>query len=275
MAEEETEERNEMSFLGHLEELRWHLMRSIIAIAVVAVAAFLAKGLVFDTLILGPQREDFPTYRLFCWLSETFNLGDALCIGKPKFELINIEMSGQFTTHLLVSAVLGLVVAFPYIMYELWKFIKPALYDTERKHATGAVFFTSILFLMGISFGYFMIAPLSVNFLGNYQVSESVFNQISLGSYISTITTLTLLTGIVFELPIIMYFLSRVGIVTPQFLRQYRKHALVVLLVLSAIITPPDVTSQILVCIPLLILYEVSIYISASVIKRMEKEANS
>ena len=272
MAEEE--EKEELSFLGHLEELRWHLMRSVIAIMIVAIGAFLYKGVVFDIIILGPQGENFPTYRFFCWLSQTFNLGDALCIGKPDFELINIEMSGQFTTHLLVSAVVGLVVAFPYVMFQLWQFIKPALYETERKNATGAVFFSSLLFLLGVSFGYFMIAPLSVNFLGNYQVSESVFNQISLGSYISTVTTLTLLTGIVFELPIIIYFLSRVGIVTPQFLRQYRKHSLVVLLILSAVITPPDVTSQILVCIPLIILYEVSIYISASVVKRMEKEMN-
>lgn len=272
MAEEE-KEGSELSFLGHLEELRWHLIKSVAAIFIVGVAAFIAKGLVFDTIILAPQREDFPTYRFFCWLSHKFNLGDALCIGKPDFELINIEMSGQFTTHILVSIAVGLVVAFPYVMYQLWSFIKPALYETERKHATGAVFFTSILFLMGVAFGYFMISPLSVNFLGNYQVSEAVQNQISLNSFISTITTLTLLTGVVFELPVIMYFLTRVGVVTPQFLRQYRRHALVVLLIVSAIITPPDITSQVLVCIPLLVLYEVSIYVSAMVVKRREEEA--
>ncbi len=271
MAEEE-QEGKDLSFLGHLEELRWHLIKSVAAIVLVGIVAFLAKGIVFDTIILAPQSEDFPTYRLFCWLSHKFNLGDALCIGKPDFELINIEMSGQFTTHILVSIAAGFVVAFPYVMFQVWSFIKPALYEEEQKYATGAVFFTSILFLLGVGFGYFMIAPLSVNFLGNYQVSEAVHNQISLSSFISTVTTLTLLTGLVFELPVIMYFLTRVGLVTPHFLRQYRKHALVVLLILSAIITPPDITSQVLVCIPLLILYEVSIYVSAVVIRNREEK---
>ncbi len=271
MQEEQFDARAEMSFLDHLEALRWHLMRSAIAIVVIGIVAFLNKNIIFDLIILAPKRPDFWTYLFLCDLSKAFYLEGALCITEIPFTLINIDMSGQFTTHILVSVVAGIVVAFPYIVWEIWRFIEPALHPKEKKNSRGLILSVSFLFTIGILFGYYFIAPLSVNFLGSYQVSVDVPNQISLVSYITTISTITLASGLVFELPILIYFLTKIGIVTPQFLRTYRKHSIVVILILSAIITPPDLSSQILVSIPILILYEISIYISAITIKRSAK----
>ncbi len=259
----------EMSFLEHLEVLRWHLVRSAIAILLFAVLAFVFKNIIFDSILLGPKNADFWTYRMFCKLSYFLNFGDALCIGKDlQFELINTDMSGQFTTHVSTSIIAGIVFAFPYILFEFWTFIKPALTNKESNYAKGTVFWGSLLFGMGTLFGYFLIAPLSVQFLGNYQVSDLVSNRINLSSYISTVTLVTLSCAFVFELPLLVFFLSKLGLLTPQFMRKFRKHAVVVVLIVSAIITPPDVTSQILVSLPLLVLYEISIFISASVNKK-------
>ena len=172
-------------------------------------------------------------------------------------------MSGQFSTHIVSSLVAGFILTFPYVFWEIWQFIRPALHHREQKHARGVVFYTSFLFILGVLFGYYMVAPLSVHFLGNYQVSAQVANQINLNSFISTVTTVCLANGIIFQLPVVVYFLSKLGIVTPQFLRTYRKHSLIVVLIISAIITPPDIMSQIMVSFPLLILYEISIKISA------------
>lgn len=263
---------NQMSFLQHLEELRWRLIKAAIAIFVVAVAAFIFKGFVFDEVILAPKRASFITYRVFCSFSQKIGFEDGLCVTSD-FSLQNIKMSGQFTSHIVVSIVAGLVVSFPYVFYQLWKFILPGLQEREAKMARGVVFFTSLLFLSGILFGYFLIAPLSVQFLGGYTVSDQVENIISLNSFITTVTTTTLSSGIVFQLPIVIYFLAKIGIVTPQFLKTYRKHAIVAVLVLSAIITPPDVTSQILVSLPLLVLYEISIQIAKSVTRKSDIEA--
>ncbi len=274
LPEAELPEEGEMSFLEHLEVLRWHLIRSVSAIFIVAIAAFIAKGFVFDTVLLGPKKPEFWTYRMLCRLAEKFNLSDLLCITEIPFELINISMAGQFSTHIFVSIVAGLVVAFPYVMFELWRFIKPGLYKSERKYATGMVFYTSVLFVMGVLFGYYVIAPLSVNFLGSYRVSETVMNQIDLNSYFSTIATLVLASGAVFELPVLIYFLTKIGVVTPDLLRQYRRHAVVGILILAAVITPPDVSSQILVFFPLMVLYEISIWVSAIVI-RNQASANA
>jgi sec-independent protein translocase protein TatC len=274
LPEADLPQEGEMSFLEHLEVLRWHLIRSVSAIFIVAIAAFIVKGFIFDTLLLGPKSPDFWTYRKLCELSEKFNLSDLLCITEIPFDLINISMAGQFSTHIFVSIIAGVVVAFPYIMFEIWRFIKPGLYSTERKYASGMVFYTSVLFIMGVLFGYYIIAPLSVNFLGSYRVSETVLNQIDLNSYFSTIATLVLASGAVFELPVLIYFLTKIGFVTPQILREYRRHAVVGILILAAVITPPDVSSQILVFFPLMLLYEVSIWVSAIVV-RNEAKANT
>ncbi|HKR03721.1 MAG TPA: twin-arginine translocase subunit TatC [Bacteroidia bacterium] len=263
----------EMSFMQHLEALRWHLFRSVIAIIAVALIAFLNKEFIFDTVIFGPKHSDFPTYRALCWLSEKLSID--MCIKDFPFIIMSMTMSGQFTMHMWVAFITGLVVGFPYLLWEVWRFVKPALTSKEKQYSTGIVFFSSLLFITGVLFGYFVIAPLSINFLGSYQVSEQVKNQISLDSYISTITFLTFASGIVFELPIVIYFLSKIGIVTPQFMRNYRKHAVVVILIIAAVITPsPDVTSQVLVAIPLYLLYEISIFVSVMVVRKQELKSS-
>jgi len=255
-----------MSFLEHLEVLRWHLVRASIVVMIFTILIFVFPTFVFDEIILAQKRSDFWTYELFCKISHWLGKGDTLCMGDINFDLINIEMSGQFSMHIMVSIIGGLIVSFPYLLFEIWRFIAPALAEKERKYAQRLIFAGSILFSMGILFGYYLISPFSVQFLGNYQVSELVKNQISLSSFISTVTTVTLACGLVFQLPLIIYFLSKVGIVTPEFMRKYRKHAIVVTLIVSAILTPPDVMSQILMTIPLLILYEFSIFVSKRVV---------
>lgn len=261
----------EMSFWDHLEELRSHLFRSIAAIMIFAIAAFIGKKFIFDSIILAPKDADFITNRVLCRLSEILSI-DALCIGNLNLSMQNIQMSGQFMTHMYVSIIVGLIVAAPYVIWELWRFIMPALHPKEKKHSRGAVVVSSLLFLSGVLFAYFLIVPLTINFLGSYQVSQAVPNQIQLNSYISTVMSVTIAVGIVFELPILVYFLTKVGVITPTFMKKNRKFMLVIVLVLSAIITPPDIFSQILVCIPLIGLYEISIRISARVYKQREAE---
>jgi sec-independent protein translocase protein TatC len=268
-----TENSQDMSFIQHLEVLRFHLMRSAIAIVSVAIVAFISKGFLFDVVIFGPKKPDFWTFRMLCQFRDYMALNypalvsdpGALCIGQNFPPLQNISMSGQFSTHIMVSMIAGLIVAFPYVLWEMWRFITPGLEDKEVRYARGLVFWGSLLFIMGVLFGYYLIAPLSVNFFVNYTVSADVLNNFSLSTFITTVTTVVLAAGLVFELPLIVYFLSKVGVVTPDFLRTYRKHFVVIALVLSAIITPPDIFSQILVTIPLMILYEISIRISGRV----------
>ena len=261
----------EMSFLDHLEIFRWHLIRSAIAVLFFAIIAFIFKDIVFDVILLGPKDPNFPTYKALCAISQYLGLEDALCLKESPFTLMNITMSGQFSSHVTTSIFAGFIVAFPYVFWEFWRFIRPALHVNESTMARGIVFFSSVLFLLGVLFGYYVIAPLSVNFLGSYQVSDTVANQITLSSFISTVTTVSFANGIIFELPILVYFLTKIGLLTPEFMRVYRKHAIVVILILAAVITPPDVTSQILVSLPLIVLYEISIKISARVIKNQKK----
>lgn len=263
---------NQLNFVEHLEALRWHLVRSLIAVGAVASVAFLFKDFVFNDIIFAPKNLDFPTYRALCWLSNQLQLGATLCIDDIDFVLQNVDFPGQFLMHIKVSFIGGLVVAFPYIFWEFWRFVKPGLHEGEIQHTRGIVFICSILFTIGVLFGYYVITPFSVNFLGNYHVSEQVKNEINLGSYIAVITMIALASGIIFELPMVSYLLSKIGLLTPEFLRTYRKHAFVIILALSAIITPPDVTSQVLICIPIVILYEVSIHISKRVNRKREQE---
>ncbi|MDX9945828.1 MAG: twin-arginine translocase subunit TatC [Bacteroidales bacterium] len=259
----------EMSFLEHLEELRWHLIRSVIAIFSLMIIAFMFKNVIFDSIILAPKNPDFFTNRLLCRLGETVNI-KALCINTNPVNLISIKMAGQITTHITVALVAGLILAFPYVLYEFWKFFRPALHNNEQQVAKGGVLVTSLLFFTGVLFGYYALAPLSIHFLTTYEVSPDVVNQINIRSYIGTITSICLATGLIFELPVITFFLTKVGLVTPEFLKRYRKHAILIIVVIAAIITPPDVFSQMLVCIPLLILYEVGIIIAKRVVKQKE-----
>lgn len=262
---------NEMSFLDHLEELRWHLIRSTMAIVILGFVAFLMREFIFDTIIFGPKNPDFPTYGVFCKLSRMLGFSEAFCNNEPLFRIQSRVMAGQFSAHIWTSIWAGFIVGFPYVLYEMWKFISPGLYAKERKHSRGFILVASLLFFIGVLFGYYVVAPLSINFLGGYQVSEEVFNDIDLASYISTVRAAVIACGLIFELPIIIYFLTKIGLVTPEVLKKYRKVALVLVLILSAIITPPDVASQIIVAVPVLILYQISIYISKMVLKREAK----
>ncbi len=256
-----------MSFLEHLEELRWHIVRSAIAIVVLAATAFIFSRFIFDQIILAPKNPDFFTNRALCKFAEIVNT-PSLCINEKHLEIQSIKMAGQFSSDIMISLIVGLILAFPVVAWEMWRFIAPALYEKERKHARGSVVAVSFLFLLGAAFGYYLIVPLSVHFLGGYNVSEEVINRIDLNSYVSTVAYIPLATGVIFELPVLMIFLTKVGIVNPSFLIKYRKHAYIVLLILSAIITPPDVFSQILVVLPLGLLYEVSIMLTKRTAKK-------
>ncbi|GAB3227561.1 twin-arginine translocase subunit TatC [Algoriphagus aestuariicola] len=261
------EEEEGMSFLDHLEALRFHLLRSIAAILVLSVIAFLAKSIVFGEIILGPSKVDFFTYRMLCKLGNLMGIS-ALCIDELPFTIQSRQMTGQFTMHMTSSIVVGFIAAFPYVFWEVWRFISPGLYDKEKNAARGAVAFVSLLFLLGAAFGYYVLSPLSINFLANYQLDPSILNEFDITSYVTTLTMLVLASAIMFQLPVVVYFLSMSGLVTSKMLKDYRRHSVVVILVLSAIITPPDVISQLLIAMPILVLYEVGIGIA----KRLEKK---
>jgi sec-independent protein translocase protein TatC len=265
----------EMGFFDHLEELRWHIIRSFIAVVVLAVIAFIYQDFIFTEIIFKPKMPEFWTNRMLAKAAAFFGTS-GYSIDQKSLEIINITVAGQFSTSMWMALVAGIIVSSPIIFWEFWKFIKPALYDNERKVATGAVFYTTFLFFLGVLFGYYLIVPLSIRFFGNYSISETVTNQITITSYISMVVSICLSSGVVFLLPVITYSLSRVGLLTPSFMKTYRKHAIVLLFLLAAIITPPDVFSQFMVAIPLVLLYEFSIFISAKavrIIERKEKES--
>lgn len=268
----EAHEQPEMSFVEHLEVLRWHLIRSVIAIVLFTVIGFVFTDFIVNTLILGPSKADFWTYRWFCELGRLV-ANDSLCIEQVPFTIINRGMAGQFTMHIIICLSFGFILGFPYAFWEIWRFVRPGLHVSEQLVTRGAVLVVSFLFLSGISFGYLIIAPLSINFLANYQLSASIANQIDLTSYIETLLTLVLATGVMFQLPVVVYFMSKIGVLTPDIMREYRRHSILGILFVAAIITPPDVFSQILVTLPVYLLYEVSIFVSASVVKNAERQA--
>ena len=267
-----TNSNDEMSFIDHLEELRWHLIRGLIAIVIIMIIVFMIPAFVFDVLIFSPKEPHFWTYQGMCQLSKAIGLNEMLCFTPKSFEIVNLQMMGQFVMHLKISAVLGFIVSFPYLLWEAWRFIEPGLYEEERKYSKGIIFISSLLFMIGVCFGYFILSPFSINFFATYSVSEMIENTIALDSYISIITTLTMASGIMFELPMIVYFLSRLGLLTPELMRNHRRHAFMVILIISAIITPADVFSQVLVSVPIYVLYEFSILVSARVVSKMAKE---
>ncbi len=268
LPEDYFEDEKEMSFFDHIDALRGHLVRSVIAVLALSIVAFLSKHILFDVIIFGPIHLDFWTYQLLCDLSYALKGTDEYCIKEMGFELSNITMSGQFTQHIFVAFIAGLILAFPYILWELWRFIKPALSKKEVKYARGLVFFSSLLFFIGILFGYYFLSPLSINFLGSYKVSELVSNEINLDSYVSFIATLTFATGLIFEMPILVYFLAKIGIMGSRWMKKNRRYAIVVILVLAAVLTPsPDVASMIMMFIPLYGLYEISIFVAKGVEK--------
>jgi len=262
---EPIEEPKEMTFWEHLEELRGTLLRSLAGIVVFALLAFVFKEILFDHIILAPKEKTFITYRLLCRLSEVTGIS-SLCVDPSSFQIININLAGQFMSHMTISLVAGLIMAMPFVVWQFWRFIKPGLTETEVRHTRGAVFTISGLFLAGVLFSYFIVVPLMVNFLGGYEVSGMVLNQISLTSYTGAISMMTLLMGLMFELPVVVVFLTQAGILTPAFLRKYRKHTVVAILILSGVITPsPDIFSQLIVALPLYGLFEISVTISGRI----------
>ena len=255
-----------MPISEHLEELRGHIIRGVVAILLIAIVVFIFKDFVFNKIIFAPKEKWFFSNRILCKLSKELHLNT--CINKNSIKLINIDIAGQFTAHIKVSFILGLIISFPYLLWEIWLFVKPALHIKTRISIVRTMFFISLLFLIGVLFGYYVIVPLTLNFLTNYQVSSTLTNQIDFQSYISVVLTLSFSTGLVFELPILIYFLSKIGILNTDFLKKQRKIAIVLAFGLAAIITPPDAFSQILVAIPLIILYEVGIAIAKAVEKK-------
>jgi len=263
----------EMSFFDHLEVLRWHLIRSAIAVAVFMVLAFSFYDFIFDDIIMGPKSPNFLTYRAMCKIAEWLNTPD-FCVTEVPGTIINTQMAGQFILQINSSLIIAVLLGFPYLLYEVWLFVKPALTEVERKSSSGFVFYASILFLLGVLFGYFVVVPLAMNFLANYSISDSISNTITIDNYLSFVATLTLGCGIVFELPIIIFILSKLGIMTPQFMRKSRQYAVIIILLIAAVITPtPDVITMLTVSFPMFLLYEVSIIVAARVQKsRMKSE---
>lgn len=255
----------EMSFLDHLEELRWRLVRSAIAIIIVASVLFVYQEWIMDNLFLALQYKEFITYRTMCaWFG--------ICSGDVPIEMQSHTMSGQFSYSLMMSVLGGFVVSFPFIFYQFWSFVRPGLKQNEKSVAKGIIFYVSILFFTGILFGYFVVAPLCVQFFGTYSISDAIHNRFTINSYLSTILSTVFYSGILFLLPVISFLLTKLGILNAAFLRKYRKHAIVAVLILSAVITPPDLISQVIVAIPIAILYEVGIFVSARAEKKKQAE---
>jgi sec-independent protein translocase protein TatC len=262
----------EMSFFDHLEALRWHLIRAVIAVMVFGIAAFWNFHWIFNTIVMGPFHPDFWSFKMMCSLSKVFSL-KGFCIDHINGHIINTEMAGQFLLQINTSFLIGIILGIPYILWEIWKFIKPALLEKERKAASGFVFYASILFIIGILFGYYILVPESVAFLAGYTVSDTINNQFTISSYLSIVGTITLLTGILFELPIVIYILASIGILTGTFMRRTRRYAIIIIMVVGAIVSPsPDILTTTLATIPLLILYEVGILVASTVEKRRLKK---
>jgi len=270
--EENTGESAEMSFLSHLEELRWHIIRAVGAIVTFTIVAFVFIEDIYKGIILGPSQSTFWTYRMLCKIGKLTG-ASGLCIEKLDFELQSREVGGQFSMAMVSSLIIGLLFAFPYAFWEIWRFVKPGLKPSERKGARGAVFYVTFLFLSGVLFGYYIVAPLAINFLANFKLDPTIKNQFDITSYIGLIAMLTLACGLTFQLPVVAFVLSKVGVLNPRFMRQYRRHAFVVILILAAVITPsPDVLSQVLVATPLTLLYEISIWVSGWVERQKKLE---
>lgn len=264
---------DEMSFLDHLEDLRWHLIRITIAVILAGIIAFCFPKILFGVIIFGPTEMSFPTYQWLCEMSQLIGIEDTtFCADRFPFDLQNRLVAGQFSTHIWTSIYAGFIVAFPYVLYQLWRFISPGLKKNERKNSRGFIIIASLLFFIGVLFGYYVITPLSFNFLANYSISDKVINDFDLNSVIAAVRSSSLAAGLVFELPILVYFLTKIGFVTPQILKKYRKFALVIVLIISAVITPPDIASQVIVAVPILILYQVSIFISRIVVRNQNKK---
>ena len=264
-------ERSEMSFVDHLEVLRGHLFRSAFAIAIGAVVVGVYNKFFIRGVLMGPTHDDFPTYSVLCKIGQALNI-NRLCMKGIAVKMQSTAVSGQFSVFFNVILIGGFIIAFPYVFWQFWKFVKPALTKKELRSTSGVIFWVSFLFFTGVLFGYFVIAPYTVSFFANFQLDTNIENRWTITSYLDTLVPLILGTGLAFQLPLVMYFLSKVGIVGSAFLKKYRKHAIVIMLIVAGVITPPDVLSQIIVTLPLILLYEVSIVLAKKVEKAKEEE---
>ena len=251
----------EMSFLDHLEELRWHIIRSMIAILSVSIVLFIVHKWFFNVVLLGPTHDDFVSYGWICALSEYLGLGKTMCFSPPEFQTIATGFAETFIISIKASFIGGFVLSFPYVFKEIWSFIVPGLYESERKVTRGIIVICSVLFMMGVLFGYFVIAPFAVNFLGGYTI-PGVANTPTIRSFLTYMVMFTMPAGLIFQLPVVVYFLATLGIVTPEGMRKYRRHSIIGILMLAALLTPPDVVTQFLIGVPLYILYEASILVA-------------
>ena len=268
------EDKAEMSFFDHLEDLRWHLVRSALALVGFSIFGFVYTQEILDNVIFGPTNADFPSYVALCKVSHWVGMGDRLCITPVKVTFLNYKMVGQIMLQFKLAFIIGFICAFPYIFWEFWRFVKPALKERELKGAKGVIFWVSFQFFLGICFAYFLMAPFTINFLASYTVTAKAVNQFFIDDYFDLMTQIVLGMGLLFELPILVFFLTKLGILTPDFLRSYRRHATVVILILAAIITPPDLVDQLIVFVPLYCLYEISIFISKKALKDREEKMN-
>jgi sec-independent protein translocase protein TatC len=264
----------EMSFVDHLEELRGHLFRSVLAIVIGAIIAGIYNKFIIKSILLGPTHNDFPTYGVICRIGRWLNLGNALCMEGIQLKLQSTQVSGQFSMWFTVILVSGFILAFPYVFYQFWKFIRPGLTNKELNRTRGAIFWVSFLFFTGVLFGYFVITPYAINFFYHFQLDEIVENIWTINSYIDMILPIVLGSGLAFQLPLVIYFLAKIGIVSARYLRKVRKYAIIIIFIVAGVITPgPDIISQLAVAVPLLLLYEISILLSRRVEKeRAEKE---
>jgi len=267
------EESNQMSFLSHLEELRWHLVRSTASIFIIGIVIFSFKKEVYDNFLLAHLDSNFATYQWFCKVFKSIGIDSDFCGVSFPQKLQSLSMTNQLMNAIWTSLILGFIISFPYILWEMWKFISPGLHENEVKKSKGFLVITSLLFFIGVLFSFYVIVPMSVYFFYHFEITDTIQNNFTLSSYISMVTNTILGISIVFELPVLIFFLTKLGLITPEFLKTYRKHALVVVLLLSAVITPPDVASQILVSIPILILYEISILVAKFVVKKQEQSS--
>jgi sec-independent protein translocase protein TatC len=264
-------EEKEMSFLDHLEELRWHVVRSLTAIVVFMIIAFFMAPWIFDNIIFAPAKPSFVSFQMLCKVGDYFGIS-GLCVTEIPFKIQSRYMTGQFTMLFTAAFVIGLICAFPYVIWEMWRFIRPGLYNKERKVSKGAVSAISFLFISGVLFGYYVMCPMSIWFFATFSISSVIQNEFDITSYVGTVVGLVIGSGLLFQLPVVVYFLTQIGILTPKFMRQYRKHAVIVILIIGAIVTPsPDAISLSVVSIPLYILYEGSIFVSAYVVRKKRK----
>lgn len=266
-----------MSFIEHLEELRGHLFKSAIAVAIGAIIVAIYNSFIVKKILMGPIHPDFPTYRILCHISQRLGLGDRFCMSAINVHMQSNTVFGQFSVYFNVILIGGFVIAFPYVFWEFWKFVRPALTKRELTSTRGVIFWVSLLFFLGIFFGYFVISPYTIHFFSNFQLDESIQNIWTIPSYFGTLVPIILGAGLAFQLPLVLYFLAKAGVVSSKFLKNGRKYAIVIMVVLSGIITPPDMLSQAVCSLPLILLYEIGIVLCKRVEKRRaakEREDN-